>query len=218
MCRGFLPAGLDSIAPMLKSPGVPSSRRRGVGIGGAGNRGDTCSMMRAHDVIAAIEHLDAAGIPVWLDGGWGIDALVGAQTRDHDDLDVVIALDRAEDARAALAPLGYDLAIDERPTRLVLRAAGDRRVDVHTVTFDAAGGGIQRLHDGTPWCYPAEGFTGVGRVADRPVRCLTAAVQVLCHLGYEPDDADRRDMAILRDRCGVVLPLPYGTQGEWEPG
>lgn len=27
---------------------------------------------------------------VWLDGGWGVDALLGRQTRPHDDMDIVI--------------------------------------------------------------------------------------------------------------------------------
>lgn len=33
-----------------------------------------------------IDQLTAAGIRVWVDGGWGVDALVGRQTRHHDDL------------------------------------------------------------------------------------------------------------------------------------
>src|SRR5258708_7387144 len=27
---------------------------------------------------------------VWIDGGWGVDALLGHQTRKHDDLDVAV--------------------------------------------------------------------------------------------------------------------------------
>lgn len=50
-------------------------------------------MMHAQDVIDIVTRLDAANIAVWLDGGWGVDALIGKQTRPHDDLDVVIALD-----------------------------------------------------------------------------------------------------------------------------
>lgn len=50
--------------------------------------------MQAADVQAVLAALDAAGVPTWLDGGWGIDALVGRQTRPHSDLDLVIALNR----------------------------------------------------------------------------------------------------------------------------
>ena len=37
--------------------------------------------MDAAGVIAVVRALDAAGIVVWLDGGWGVDALLGAQSR-----------------------------------------------------------------------------------------------------------------------------------------
>jgi lincosamide nucleotidyltransferase A/C/D/E len=166
-------------------------------------------MMRGADVVEVVGRLDGAGVRAWLDGGWGVDALVGDETRDHDDLDVVIALDDAQAARDALAPLGYALAEDEMPTRFVVRAPGDRRIDFHTVTFDAQGGGVQRLQDGSSWRYPPEGFAGVGRVAGHAMRCLTAEVQVRTHVGYDPDDTDRHDMRLLRDRLGVALPPPY---------
>jgi lincosamide nucleotidyltransferase A/C/D/E len=166
-------------------------------------------MMAAADVLEIVRRLRAAGIAVWLDGGWGVDALVGEQTRPHDDLDVVVTLADAPAAREALAALGFAVAEDELPTRFVLRDAHDRRVDFHTVVFDEAGGGTQQLQDGTSWRYPPEGFAGRGRVAGQPVACLTADVQVRCHLGYEPDDTDRHDLRLLVERLGMKLPRPY---------
>jgi hypothetical protein len=38
---------------------------------------------------------------------------------------------------------------------------------------------------------------------------MSAAVQVLCHLGYEPDATDRLDLARLRQRFGIALPPPF---------
>ncbi len=169
-------------------------------------------MIPSAEVLAVVARLEAGGIAVWLDGGWGVDALLGGQTRPHDDLDLVVALDRADAARAALASLGYALLADESPTRFVLRAEGDRRVDVHTVTFDGEGGGLHRLPDGSAWRYPPEGFVGEGRIGGRPVRCLTPEVQILAHLGYEPDETDRRDVRLLHDRFGIELPSPYAIE------
>jgi lincosamide nucleotidyltransferase A/C/D/E len=168
-------------------------------------------MMRARDVLQVVDRLDAAGVRAWLDGGWGVDALVGDQTREHDDLDLVVALTDATAAQAALAAVGFALAEDERPTRFVVRDAADRRVDFHTIEFDETGDGVQRLQDGRSWRYPREGFSGSGRIGGRVVRCLTAEAQVLCHLGYDPDDTDRHDMALLAERCGVAPPAPYGS-------
>jgi lincosamide nucleotidyltransferase A/C/D/E len=166
-------------------------------------------MMQAADVHAVLAALEAAGVPAWLDGGWGVDALAGRQTRPHSDLDLVIALDQASRAEAALCPLGFMLAEDALPTRFVLRDTAGRQVDCHTVTFDMAGGGIQELPTGLAFRYPPEGFSGTGRVAGQPVACLTAEVQVLCHLGYPPDADDYHDMRLLHECCSTSLPAPY---------
>jgi lincosamide nucleotidyltransferase A/C/D/E len=44
--------------------------------------------MSAPEVHAVLEALAAAGCPAWIGGGWGVDALVGYQTREHRDLDL----------------------------------------------------------------------------------------------------------------------------------
>ena len=53
-------------------------------------------MMHAADVVEEIDELELAGVDVWVQGGWGIDALLGEQTRPHDDLDVIIRADDIE--------------------------------------------------------------------------------------------------------------------------
>jgi lincosamide nucleotidyltransferase A/C/D/E len=166
-------------------------------------------MMDAPSVLTIVTALENVGVRVWLDGGWGVDALVGEQTRDHDDLDCIIALTDAPIARDALAALGFAVSLDELPTRFVMRDGSDRRVDFHTVTFDSAGGATQQLQDGTMAPYPAPGFSGFGHVAGVRVACLTAAVQSLHHLGYDPDEKDHHHMRLLADRLGIERPAPY---------
>src|SRR5688572_20566338 len=143
-------------------------------------------MMEARSVLDVIATLERAGVRVWLDGGWGVDALVGEQTRDHDDLDCVIALSDAPVARDALAALGFAVSLDELPTRFVMQDRSDRHVDFHTVNIAATGAATQQLQDGTLAPYPHQGFSGTGHVAGVRVACLTAAVQSLHHLGYDP--------------------------------
>ena len=166
-------------------------------------------MMDAPNVLRVVTTLQSAGVRVWLDGGWGIDALVGEQTRDHDDLDCVIALTDARIVRDALAALGFAVALDQLPTRFVVRDRSDCRVDFHTVTFDATGAATQQLQDGTMAPYPTQGFSGIGHVGGVRVACLTAAVQSLHHLGYDPDEKDHHDMGLLADRLGIELPAAY---------
>jgi lincosamide nucleotidyltransferase A/C/D/E len=125
-------------------------------------------MMTEDDVVAVMARLTESGIDVWLDGGWGVDALLAEQTRDHDDLDLVVALDHIDAIRESLSTLGYGVTEDERPTRVVLTAPGDRRIDLHTVEFDGGGGGVQALPGGRSYRYPPEGFLAEGSVGAKP--------------------------------------------------
>ncbi len=163
-------------------------------------------MMNAEDVIQVVDALEAIGVAVWVDGGWGIDALLCEQTRPHDDLDVVIRAEDIEPTLRALGELGFSMMTDELPQGFVVRDNADRQVDFHPVRFRSDGSGAQPMNDGPDWIYPAQGFTGSGSIGGRSVRCLTAEVQVLAHVDYEPDETDRRDMRLLRGRFGVDLP------------
>ena len=48
------------------------------------------SEMRAESVVDLLRLFEAAGIDVWLDGGWAVDAALGEQTRSHKDLDIIL--------------------------------------------------------------------------------------------------------------------------------
>ena len=84
----------------------------------------------ADDVLRIIDRLMSADIRVWVDGGWGVDALLGRQTRRHRDLDLALRLADVERALDVLAELGYRVVDDELPSRVDLRADDDRRVDI----------------------------------------------------------------------------------------
>lgn len=152
--------------------------------------------MDLDEVLAVLDALDASGCRAWLTGGWGVDALAGRQTREHRDVD--LAIDAATEAEAldVLGRLGYGVALDWRPVRLELEASCARRVDLHPVVLDASGNGVQADHDGHFFTYPAECLV-VGRLAGRPVRCLSIAKQRELHAGYEPRPVDRLDLAVL---------------------
>jgi lincosamide nucleotidyltransferase A/C/D/E len=162
--------------------------------------------MDAQSLAEVVDLLDEHGIEVWLDGGWGVDALLERETREHDDLDLVAELRDSDRIIALLESLGYELVDGAPPVSYVLVDLRGRQVDVHPVTFDAEGGGVYELRGGGRWIYPAEGFSGRGSVAGRPVRCLTPEVQVLVHAGYELTDKDYRELHLLRERFGVELP------------
>ena len=154
-------------------------------------------MMSTADVLAVLEALDAADVRAWVEGGWGIDALVGRRTREHDDLD--LAVDSARDgfARALQSLLAIEFAVtlDDLPVRLVVETADGRSVDLHPLRFATDGSAVQSGH-AREYPYPADGFT-IGRIGDRDVPCLTAALQIDFHSHYDPRPVDHHDLTQL---------------------
>lgn len=162
--------------------------------------------MDAANALAVIRTLEARGVEVWLgDGGWGVDALLGEQTRPHKDVDLIVRVDQAELVVEALRDLGFAHVEGRLSSCFVLRDRGARSVDVHTVAFDHDRNGGYTMENGEVWVYEAAWFGGSGTLLGEPVRCLTSEGQVMCHTGYELDDEDRRDMAALHERFGVGL-------------
>jgi lincosamide nucleotidyltransferase A/C/D/E len=124
--------------------------------------------VRVIDVLVALE---AARVEVSVEGGWGVDALLGRQTRDHSDLDLAVSADACEKAAGALEPLGFRHDPAEQPglpARFVLKDEGGRQVDFHPLLFDASGNGWQQLADGSWYLHAAEFLWREGSIAGRP--------------------------------------------------
>jgi lincosamide nucleotidyltransferase A/C/D/E len=167
-------------------------------------------MMTQADVTEILDRLAEADVEAWLDGGWGVDALLGEQTRPHNDLDLIVRVADVAEMREALAHDGFRLVTGEPGSNFVLRDGRGREVDVHPVRFDDDGNGIYRMENGEDWVFPASGFAGAGQVGGRDVACLTADVQMVDHTtGYEPGDTDFHDMRLLNERLGTRLLPPY---------
>jgi lincosamide nucleotidyltransferase A/C/D/E len=166
--------------------------------------------MDAPEIARLLDFAADAGVELWIDGGWGVDALLGEQTREHDDLDVVLELSDVDRFEGALAAAGYEHVAGEAPKSFVLVDGGGRQVDVHPVVFDdERGGGAYVMEDGCEWVYPDAGFAGHGRIDGRKVRCLTPEVQLLVHDGYELTDKDYQELWLLHERFDLALPRKY---------
>jgi ribosomal-protein-alanine N-acetyltransferase len=157
--------------------------------------------MQARDVRTVLAALAAIHTPVWIAGGWGVDALLGEASRPHADLDLAC---RAEDETTilhALARLGYRVVLDERPARLTVADDDGHEVDLHPVRFDATGHGVQAGLHGEHFDYPPEAFT-TGSIGGQSVACLSVTQQLRFHTGYVLRDHDRQDLARLRAAFG----------------
>ena len=173
-------------------------------------RGSTMSddsEMTADGLIEVLGWIGDAGIEVWLDGGWGVDALLETQTRAHKDADVIVALADTEALTRLLEGHGFREKAGGRPENFVMGDDRGREVDIHVVEFDAEGNGNYRMGNGELWVFPARGFSGRGRVKGMRVRCLSPEIAVACHAsGYVPKDTDFADMEHLKRRFRVELP------------
>jgi lincosamide nucleotidyltransferase A/C/D/E len=159
--------------------------------------------MDAHTVVELLARVSAAGVDVWIGGGWGIDALLSRQTRPHRDLDLMHDLEYEPLLVSVLQESGYAETFDARPVRFVMTHTTGIELDLHPLVFATDGSARQAADDlGATFGYPAECFV-TGRVLRTVVPCLSAAQQIYFHQGYEPREHDLHDMARLREAFGV---------------
>jgi lincosamide nucleotidyltransferase A/C/D/E len=163
--------------------------------------------MDAERVLDLLSHLEARGISVWLDGGWAVDALLGEQTRPHDDLDLVSRLEDSARIEEALGERGYLLAGGGAPHSFELVDDEGHQVDVHPVSFRPDGDGVYAMAEGGEWIFPAAGFGGSGLILGSRVPCLTPEVVMVNHTtGYALDVEHQRDVQALGERFGIPVP------------
>lgn len=164
--------------------------------------------MDATEVLHVLDALDAVDIRAGVTGGWGVDALLRRQTRDHGDVDLGVPSDDLDTAIRAVGMLGYAITADERPARVVL-ASAQGKVDLHPIVMLPSGAGVQTGFDGQTFEYPPGGLEAEGEIGGRVVRCGTPELQITFHAGYEPREHDRLDMAALAEAFGLTLEPPY---------
>jgi lincosamide nucleotidyltransferase A/C/D/E len=169
--------------------------------------------VRAEDVINIVKFLSRNGIPVWLTGGWGIDALLGEQTRPHHDLDVLMLLEHVGQLNALLEGMCYSLKEIWSENRWVMGTDGTqiatafvlwdsqgREFDAHAMYLDQQGNGIPA------WDAP-EGFIFTRQDLDG--ECITPESQMVCHTGYELPEKHWLDLEMLCKKFGVEMPEKF---------
>jgi lincosamide nucleotidyltransferase A/C/D/E len=171
--------------------------------------------MRSPDVRNLCQQLDSLGIPVWVDGGWAVDALLGKQTRPHDDLDIVVEQQHLPRLCEHLTRKGYaDVARDDTsPWNFVLGDDQGRRIDIHVISFfDDAGNGIYGpVENGVS--FPIGSLTGKGMVDGYAVNCIAPEHLVKFHTGYELDKNDFLDVRALCEKFDIEMPDEYKAYG-----
>lgn len=96
------------------------------------------------DVVELLRLLEQNGIEVYVDGGWGVDALLGEHTRPGRDLDIAVPHKFVPKLRELLGASGYkDLSRDGTwECNFVLGKDKGYEVDVHSYILDDNGNNI----------------------------------------------------------------------------
>ncbi|MDR1701991.1 MAG: aminoglycoside nucleotidyltransferase [Sporomusaceae bacterium] len=163
-------------------------------------------MMTEQDAVELLTAIKNSGIPVWLDGGWGIDALLGRQTRPHNDLDLFVETKNAVPFLELISSKGYREVRAEYTTagHTCWHGPAERIIDLHLFEFQDQ----ETLYFENE-AYPAHLLKGHGTIGGIAVGCLTAAAQLLYHQGYEHTDKDVLDVRLLCETFGFDIPAEY---------
>ncbi|MDP9222245.1 MAG: hypothetical protein M3P18_00020 [Actinomycetota bacterium] len=171
-------------------------------------------VMAVADVLALQLLLLRRRVEWCIVGGWGVDALLGEQTRPHKDLDVLVRVDQlrttldvlqAQDLRHSYSweeslPLGGPGDLTGLDSAFVMTDVAGREVDIHV--YDDDGSHIRPLWDTDRMLTPPD-LAAQGVIGGEPVACLTPQRQLEFHCGYELPETQRLDVQRLRRLIGA---------------
>src|SRR5918993_2198375 len=102
------------------------------------------SEVNARNAIELLDLFESVGLEVYVDGGWGVDALLGCQTRRHRDLDITLPANGVPLLRRLLSVAGFvQIPTDDTwEHNFVAEDARSRRVDVHSYRLDEKGDNV----------------------------------------------------------------------------
>jgi len=166
--------------------------------------------MEARDVLDLYNTLETMGVGIWIDGGWGVDALLEKQTRPHQDLDIAIQQKDVEKLIGLLEARGYQETKLEirRPHNFVLADHHGHQIDIHVVVLDEHGNGVYGPRENGEM-YPADALAGIGGIAGQTVKCISPEWTIKFHSGYELKEKDYKDVSALCEKFGIGLPGEY---------
>ena len=143
---------------------------------------------------------------VFLDGGWGVDALLGYQSRAHNDIDIFVEKNDYQNFIEIMKANGfYEIKMEYTTlNHTVWEDLKNRIIDLHCFEYTDEG---EILYDGD--CFPVETFSGKGRIEEIEVSCIEPYSQVMFHLGYEFDENDAHDVKLLCETLHIEIPNEY---------
>ena len=166
--------------------------------------------MNAINLLYFYKVLENLNIEIWIDGGWGIDALLEKKTRLHDDLDIVIQEKDLKKLREYLKSQGFsEIKLEiARPFNFVLADGKGNEIDVHAIVLDEKGNGVYGPKENGQM-YSASALEGIGKIEGQIVKCISVTYQLESHLGYTIRAKDVQDVLALCEKFKLEIPIAY---------
>ncbi|WP_024293514.1 nucleotidyltransferase domain-containing protein [Lacrimispora indolis] len=145
------------------------------------------------NLMEVLNLLDSLKIKYWIDGGWGVDILLGRQNREHRDIDVDFDGIFTEVLLEVLKEKGYKVVTDWSPVRIELYHPDLGYIDIHPLAISEDGSAKQAGLNDDWYDFKAEWFTKA-LFQDRIIPCISVEAQKIFHSGYELREVDKIDM------------------------
>jgi lincosamide nucleotidyltransferase A/C/D/E len=178
-------------------------------------------IMSAESAVRIISELEELGIKTILDGGWGIDALLESQTREHTDIDFLVESKDFEKLKEYLDKNRFEQTDKFNKWWHMSFENESLIIDTHVIEFDEVGKAIYgpKIRDDFPFpgIFPAYALKGTGKINGKDVNCLSAEYRVRCQtrvlLNLMPDNykhvptkKDYDDLAKLCKKFDMEMP------------
>lgn len=143
---------------------------------------------------------ERAGLPLWLGGGWGVDARLGRITRGHGDIDLVVPAERREEFLTMLEPWNPG-PVEEMDYGYLVTVEGVL-LDCEPAFCQDGNYELEGVPSGScPW-------EAQGQLEGRPVRCTSWEAVLWDYFHYLAEvsygDWPDKDRDSFRLVCGVV--------------
>lgn len=192
------------------------------------NNQKTQKTMTAENAVRILTDIKNLDIKVFLDGGWGTDALLEEQTRPHNDLDFLV---EKKDLQALMHYLEENRFKQTDNFNKWWHMSFENEtliIDIHVIEFDEVGKAIYgpKVRDDFPFpgIFPAYAFQATGKINGFEVNCLSAEYRVRSQtralLNLMPDNykhtLDKKDYIDLEKICNKFsIEMPEEHLSYW---
>lgn len=192
-------AVLAHVGRLIDGPGATPEREYVLPAPSSLHVGDRLAQGRAgsvEDVLELLGILGATEHPVWLDRGWGVDAILGFTTRAHRDVDLVTVPGALGALAEALTAAGYVEPLDSR------QAPGFTDVRrIERISLSGLGVEIREASEALE-----QGFGVTGHLGGVGVPCVGARHQLDWRVGRKLTRNDVQAIELLHESTGTPVP------------